>query len=385
MRILIISVSNLKKDPRVHRQIAHLNRNHSVTCIGLVDPEVPGVAFHQIPINPLHIRAYNAALMALHQYNLLSGRNPSLQLLRDEFINREFDLVIANDTNTLSFACAVKGSARLVFDAHEYAPREFEDSWRWRFLHQGYQYFLCRHYIPECDRIITVCDGIADEFEREFGRRPAVITNASDYRELSPTPVNPDRIRLIHHGGVNPQRQLERMVEVMQYLDDRFSLDLMLVVPDGNATYFRSLKRLVGEAKNVRIIPPVAMQEIPSTINQYDIGLYILEPTTFNDRHSLPNKLFEFVQARLAIAIGPSIEMAKVVKQHDLGIISEDFSPEMMANRLMDLTADQIMYYKKQSDRAAFDLSSERNLREIDCLVAELADINPVRLGDGWR
>jgi hypothetical protein len=199
MRILIVSVSNLRTDPRVHRQIAHLSRIHDVTCVGLADPEVPGVAFVRIPDNPLPIRALNAASMAFHRYDRLSRRNPSLQLLRDDFINREFDLNIANDTNTLSFACAVRGPARILFDAHEYAPREFEDSWRWRYLHQGYQYFLCRQYLPQCDGVITVCDGIAEEFQREFGRRPTVITNASDYRELSPFPVDPKRVRLIHH------------------------------------------------------------------------------------------------------------------------------------------------------------------------------------------
>ena len=55
------------------------------------------------------------------------------------------------------------------------------------------------------------------------------------------------------------------------------------------------------------------MHEIVDTIAEYDIGLFILSPINFNYYHALPNKLFEFIQARLAIAVSPSPEMARIV------------------------------------------------------------------------
>lgn len=373
MRILIISVSNLKKDPRVYRQIGHLSKCHSVTCIGLADPEIDGVEFYRIPDNnPMHMKAVNGMALLFRRYGILSKNFPAIHRLGEEFAERPFDLIIANDTNTLSFACAVKNGAKLVFDAHEYAPREFEESLKWKLFMQPYQYYLLREYLGSCDRVLTVCDGIADEFQREYGVRPDVITNASEYQDLKPSPVDPDHIRIIHHGGASAQRRLEKMIEVMDHLDDRFSLDLMLVVPDKQSEYFEYLQRLVSTKKNVRIVSPVPMTEIARTINQYDIGLYILEPSAFNDYYSLPNKLFEFVQARLAIAIGPSVEMARIVKEHHLGIVSESYSPTEMAERLGALTVDEIECFKRHSDRAALPLSSQHNLERMDCIVQEL-------------
>ena len=55
---------------------------------------------------------------------------------------------------------------------------------------------------------------------------------------------------------------------------------------------------MVEASERVRIVPPVLSHEVVSFIHQYDMGIFILEPINFNYTHALPNKLFEFVQAR---------------------------------------------------------------------------------------
>ena len=103
----------------------------------------------------------------------------------------------------------------------------------------------------------------------------------------------------------------------------------------------------------VRIRPPVPADRIPEETRNYDIGLFLLEPTNFNYLHALPNKFFEFVQARLAIAIGPSPEMARLVRKHDLGVVADDFSPAALARALNPLTPELISRYQANADRAA--------------------------------
>jgi len=161
------------------------------------------------------------------------------------------------------------------------------------------------------------------------------------------------------------------MIGMLDHLDSRFTLDLILVPADPD--YLRELHRLGSSNPRVRFLPPVPMLEIPATLNAYDLGLYLLEPNSFNNRHALPNKFFEFIQARLAIAIGPSPEMARLVRQHDLGIVSADFSPQSLAASLNALTSAQIATCKANSHRAAPLLSwdHEKNnlLREVQRLL----------------
>ena len=88
--------------------------------------------------------------------------------------------------------------------------------------------------------------------------------------------------------------------------------------------------------------------------------------------HTLPNKFFECIQGRLALAVGPSPEMARIVREHDLGVISEDFSPKTLAQHLRSLDSKTINYYKLQSHKAARILSAEKNKELLLDLVKKL-------------
>ena len=114
------------------------------------------------------------------------------------------------------------------------------------------------------------------------------------------------------------------------------------------------------------------MKEIPLFINHYDIGVYILKPSNFNQKYSLPNKFFEFIQARLALAIGPSPEMEKIVKRYNLGVIASDFSPKEMAKVLNKLDKEKIDFYKNQSHKFSLELSSKHNMERLDKIIFDL-------------
>ena len=134
--------------------------------------------------------------------------------------------------------------------------------------------------------------------------------------------VQENSIRIIHHGMASPDRYIHKMIEVMDYVDSRFTLDLMLVATYYQ-DYFETLQQMAAERQNTRIIPIVPFEEIIPFTSQYDIGMFLVPFSTFNLKMCLPNKFFEFIQARLAIAIGPSPEMSKYVKTYNLGIISQ--------------------------------------------------------------
>ena len=158
---------------------------------------------------------------------------------------------------------------------------------------------------------------------------------------------------------------------MMDYLDDRFSLDLYLVT-SGNERYLEWLKAKAKSNKKIRFLSPMQPQEIPTTINRYDIGVFILPPTSFNHHFALPNKFFEFIQARLAIAIGPSPEMAKIISRHKNGIVADSFKARTMATILNQLSAEDIDKFKYHSDTIAWEMSSEKNKEKILKMIVEL-------------
>ncbi|MDO9591501.1 MAG: hypothetical protein Q7J04_10195, partial [Microcella sp.] len=99
---------------------------------------------------------------------------------------------------------------------------------------------------------------------------------------------------------------------------------------------------------------------------------YWIPPTHTNARLSLPNKFFDFVQARLAVAVGPAIEMQRLVERHGLGVVAEGFTVEQCVDSLTGLTAHEIRLFKAASDAAARELSFERDASTIRALLAPL-------------
>lgn len=363
---LIISFTNLKKDPRVYRQIQFLRDDYSVIAVGTADPQISGVKFVKIEINTLKRNnlinsAFNALKLLLRIYKSRYWQNENIKHIKRNIVNIKKDIIIANDIECLPLALEISGDAKVVFDAHEYAPRQFNNSLIWRIFFRGYIEYLCKEYIPKVDGMITVCHGIADKYYKLTGIKPEVLINAPFYHELIPrirTKAN-KTIKLIHHGGAIRQRKLEKMIKMMDYLDERFNLYLMLV--DSSDNYLSELKQISKGKDNIIFADPVSMKKLPEMLNDYDIGVYILEPSNENHYYSLPNKFFEFIQARLAVAIGPSPEMTAIVNKYDCGIIAEDFSPKKMATCLERLDYKKLNYYKRNADRAARELNAENN------------------------
>ncbi len=161
------------------------------------------------------------------------------------------------------------------------------------------------------------------------------------------------------------------MIETADLLEERFSLDLMLV-PTNDKEYFAKLEQMAKIRKNVRIIEPVSFESIIPFTSKYDVGFYILQPTNYNGYFALPNKFFEFIQARLAIAIGPSPQMAKYVKEYDLGVISPDFTPKSMSKTLNSLTKEQILKYKENANKAAKILNATTEGEKLLKIVEEV-------------
>ena len=342
------------------RQVRLLEHVHRVTVAGFgraPDANAEFIALDKLPASLLQkgIWASKLLLGAFESYYWsLPQVGQALRLLSE----RRFDLIIANDISALPLTLELAQGRPVLMDAHEYSPKEFDDKLLWKLLFGRYHHDLCKRYLHRAAAMTTVCQGIADEYEREYGVPCKVIHNAPLDQKLSPSAVDADRIRLIHHGSAIRSRHLGVMIEMMKHLDVRFTLDFMLVETD--ATYMAELRTAAQADSRIRFIEPVAMQDICQRLNEFDVGVYLLPPVNFNHEHALPNKFFEFIQARLAVAIGPSPEMATLLRHYQCGVVAESFDPQALAAVVQQLDTQSVARFKVASDVAAGDLNYER-------------------------
>lgn len=372
--VLILSFSDLRSDPRVARQIRWLQTEHRLTTCGFgASPD--GVAAHielrSVPRGPLvRIAALIPLKLGWHDWYYWS--HPRVRLAREALRAVRPELVLANDLATLPLAVEVAAGAPVVFDAHEFAPLEYEDRRIWRFFLAGFNDRLCRRYLPRVQRAVTVCQGIAERYQRDYGVPMDVVTNAAPRADQAVRPTSPRKIRLIHHGAAISSRRIELMIELMNRLDERFAMDFILV--PGDAAYIARLRRMAETNARIRFLERVPMDRLIEVSAEYDIGLFLLPPTNFNYAMALPNKFFEFIQARLAVAIGPSPEMARIVREFGCGVVADDFEPGSLAGLLNGLTAADIDRLKAGSDRAARVHNAESNAETLRRIVSSALD-----------
>lgn len=360
-KILCISFSDIKADARVLRQLDVLAQFGDVTTLGY--GERPDAAAEHLRIDSslpsLPQTPAGVALLGLRLYKYLELKAPAVQAAVDLTAGRSFDLVVANEARALPLAHHVAGGSPVWGDMHEWAPEERVHVLSWRLFIKPFMTYVCAKYLPRTEAVTVVNDSIARLYEQKFGCATATVRNARPLEDLEPSVVPADTIRLVHSGAAVPGRNLEGMIDAVGQLGPGYSLDFYLVPARDGGRYLRSLEALAAGPNKVTFHPPVSPSELPRVLNGYDVGIFSLPPQTRNHALMLPNKFFDFVQARLAIVFSPSPETSRLIESYDLGAVTDDFSSASLAKSLRELDRARIAECKANAHASASALSSQ--------------------------
>jgi len=373
--ILLLSPSVLSEDPRVLGHLHVAREFGNVVSIGY-GPRPIGVQEHfEIPQTASYLPRSLAGALAIlfRQFDRAAELTPFNRAVKSLSDGLRPDLVISNDVHSLAVACVIAKNcnAKIWADMHEYAPLEGEADWRWRLILKEYVTQVCRSSIPSVDYLSSVGPRICVEYEVMFGKQCRVIRNAAPYEPRRDVDTvhrasHGAKLRLVHVGVSIRARVLENMIEAVDGLNE-VSLDLYLLPTD--RSYHEELQVLVTRVPNVTIHEPVSNSEIVSTIRKYDCGIVTVPPTNFNYEYGLPNKFFQYLQARLPVVTGPLPEIAHLVSEHDLGWVARDFSVPEIKRVIETAKVDDMTKFRKNLDRAAsrYSQQSENDVRREIC------------------
>lgn len=384
-RICIISLSRIDRDARVLRQIQYLSPHFDLAVIGFGKPHPDW----QSKLNVHWIAVENSSTPLPLAFGLLLlgkiwplayekwywRRETHVQAFHQALVHH-CDAYHANEWSALplSIEAAIINHSKVVFDAHEFTPGQYESAdFLRRWLMPDAIAYLFRKYFPDLDASIAAVPGIAELCRDEFNIDPMVVFNAPDkINLLSKNGSNPDQIQIIHHGVAKRDRHLEIMVEVLSLCDERFHLHFMLVRHDTG--YRDDLKRLSKKIAPGRVTfhDPVPPEKIVPEISQYDIGFYLLRPTDLNKKITIPNKLFDFINAGLAVCIGPSPSMAEIVNRYGVGFVAPTFEPVDVAKMLNQIDMNDLSKMKRASRQTSLQLNAQNEMRKVVALYKKL-------------
>lgn len=367
-KLLLVSFTDLKNDPRPYKEWLCLHKYFEITELAYAPG---GRADHFFEVHThrpsiLEKFSWGAALLA-GKYKPYLGRysTPAFSHLN----SIKFDLVIAHNIHTCPLAFALAKGAPVLIDLHEYLPGECEESFKWRLLFQRPVFNLCSYFLPRAAALLTPSEGVAKKYAQEFNVDSAVNYNAPPFVAQTPSSVE-GKIALVHHGIAAKERCTDKLLDLMDLLDDRFHLHLYMV---GTDDFYCKIRDKALKRSNVSWHDPVPMPTIAKTLNAYDIGIAILPPCNSNHELTIGNKIFEFVQARLAIVAWPTEGISHILEKFGVGLCSPEASVESMAQVLNSLTPEDIMRFKKASDTAAGELTAEKSMQVIARTILDIA------------
>jgi len=281
-----------------------------------------------------------------------------------------FDLILANDLDTLSatFLVSKLKNKPLVYDSHEfftevpelvYRPR-VKKIWEW----------LERKMVPKLKHAYTVCDSIAQIYNEKYGvpfrvvRNVPVATNSNQKEKGHSN--NAEKI-ILYQGAVNVGRGLEQAIRAMKNVEDA----RLVIAGDGDIR--KELEELTAREElqeKVQFLGRLSIEELAKLTPKADLGLSIEEDLGLNYRYALPNKLFDYIQAKVPVLVTNLPEMAAIVKKYAIGKVASSPEPNHLAKIFSEMLTEENSRktWEKNLEIAASELTwenEEKVLQEI--------------------
>jgi sulfite reductase beta subunit-like hemoprotein len=90
-----------------------------------------------------------------------------------------------------------------------------------------------------------------------------------------------------------------------------------------------------------------------------DLGVHFTPLETKQRHFSMPNKLFEYIGAGLAVAVSPGADLRAIVESYDVGVVSADAGAEASAAAINSLTPERVAGFRQAARQAARTLCWE--------------------------
>jgi glycosyltransferase involved in cell wall biosynthesis len=352
MKKIIVSVTNdLTSDQRVHRVCLTLTgMGFKVQLIGRRLPS-------SLPLSQRIYLTKRMRLLFLKGPMFYAEFNFRLMLF---LLFQKSDLLLSNDLDTLpaNFLVSRLKRKKLIYDSHEYftevpelvgRPR-VQKIWKW----------FEKKMVPGVDAAYTVCRSLADVYSEKYRIPFWVVRNlpfSADYHAERSQPDEKKKT-IIYQGALNKGRGLEQAIRAMQYLPEA-SLEIA-----GSGDIDNELHNLAARLKinNVFFTGKLPFEKVMDLTLNADLGISVEEDLGLNYHFALPNKLFDYIQARIPVAVSDLPEMSQIVREYDIGLIAASSEPEMLAATFRKALYDETLRKKWEVnlDKAAQVLNWEK-------------------------
>jgi glycosyltransferase involved in cell wall biosynthesis len=256
----------------------------------------------------------------------------------------------------------------LIYDAHELYPEIDTLTEKQKKRLKKLENKIIKH----CDEVITVNEFIAKKMSDIYNiNEPTVVYNAVNATANATNGdsssnlfrqklfLSPSAKILLYQGWMSKTRGLQNLVTAMSLVDESVHLVLM-----GYGEIHSELQDIIAEhrlAGRVHILDAVPQNELLSWTCSADVGIIPYQPIDLNNYYCSPNKLFEFIQAKIPILANDLPFLRKIIAGHGFGVVEKLDSVRAFAEAINKIFSDQnaLVKYKQNLMNHASQFSWE--------------------------
>lgn len=264
------------------------------------------------------------------------------------------DIFLSNDLDTLlpNYLATRIRHKKLVYDSHELFTEVPELTNR-RFVKKVWCW-IEKITLPNVQHCYTVCDSVAEIYRKKYGVAMQVVRNVPLQGTLVEKNVSlqqsfPDKKIILYQGALNIGRGIEWIIGAMPYIDDA----VFLIIGDGDIR--KELETLVREKKlqnKVYFLGKIASKELPSYTRCAHLGVCLLSNKSLSYYYSLPNRIFDFMHAKIPILASNFPEITAIVTRYGIGECTTYSDPKTLAQMIEKML-------NKTFDKTNFDNAIE--------------------------
>lgn len=347
MKILVSVFNNLYTDQRVEKVCKSLHENaYQIELIGNNwggEPEMSRpYFFKRISLKSKILRfAYLEFQWKLYK-ELMKRAN-------------ENSILLSNDLDALlpNYLVSKRKKIPMIWDSHEIFTEMPSVTNRWV---QHVWRLLEKSIVPKLKYTMIANDSYADWFVKNYGiKRPVVVRNLPKKLPSPKLTDNNPKI-ILYQGAINFSRGIDKMIEAMQFIENA---EFHIAGRGPFLEEYQQLTKKLHLENKVKFLGNLHPDDLRKITEKADVGLSIEENKGLSYYYSLPNKISDYIQARVPVVVSKFPEMQKIVEKYNVGEFISSHEPQHLAEKVKIVLEKGKGSYLPLLETAAKDLCWE--------------------------
>jgi glycosyltransferase involved in cell wall biosynthesis len=257
----------------------------------------------------------------------------------------KFDFILIHLVDSLPFAVRLKErtGARLIYDCQEYFRGQYETEAP---VKKKWVDFAEDHYAGASDIVLATTNVMLNRLRQDYHGPKLFLRVRNTPARGKPVvrPADDAVLKLVWHGfDIVPKnvRGVHILLEAVARCTTPVELFLQGGISDSNREILNTMLEEKGISGKVFVLKPAHPDRIVESLEGYDIGVAGELASQDNQRLTSSNKLFEYINAGLAVIVPDLPGLAETIHEYGVGELYRQGDSGDLAERIDRLNRDR--------------------------------------------